>query len=217
MQVQLATQFATRETKEALTKREVDDDVVCAEVARHVARRRGEVRGRRTPLGRVDLLGAIGDVRGDALVVARPEPDLDARVRALHRVEAATVVVEREPVRLRGPVEHGAARVSGRRDVAVRLHGMTGHLARTAHRAACGLGSMMSAMEGRGEGKAGAPAVVWSVIWLVPWPLTPSTMSISPAERSPSGLVKLSNARIGKNTNLARASSRRTPRARARF
>ena len=160
MQVQLATQFATRETKEARTKRKVDDNVVCAEVARHVARRRGEVRGWCTPLGRVDLLGALGDVRGDALVVARPEPDLDARVRALHRVEAATVVVEREPVRLRGPVEHGAARVAGRRDVAVRLHRVAGHLARTAHRAACGWRNMVNMTERRGDGKVGAPAVV---------------------------------------------------------
>ena len=104
-----------------------------AEVLRHVARRRGEVRGRRAPLVRVDRRGALSDVRGDSLGVARPEPDLDARVGALHRVEAAAVVVEREPVRLRVFVEHGAARVAVGRDVAVRLHGAAGHLASAAH------------------------------------------------------------------------------------
>ena len=112
-----------------------------AEVLGHVARRGGEVRCRCAPLVRVDRLGAVSDVRGDALSVARPEPDLYTRVGTLHREEPATVLVEVRPVRLGRCVEHAAARVARSHDVTVGLYRMARHLACAADRASWNVGA----------------------------------------------------------------------------
>ena len=120
----------------ARTKRQVDDDVVRPEVRRHVARRAREVGHGRAPVGRVDARRAVEDIAGGARV-PRPEPDLHARARALHREEAAAVRVEVHAERVRPCVEHGAACVARRVDVAVRAHGRARHGPRAADRAAC--------------------------------------------------------------------------------
>ena len=98
------------------------------EVRRHVAARAREVRERRAPVVRVHRRRAARDVARDRAAAPRPEPHLHARVRALHRVEAAAVRVERGAVR--GPVraEGAAARVARRVDVAVGPDGGAGLL-----------------------------------------------------------------------------------------
>ena len=111
-------------------------------VLRHVARRAREVGHGRAPLVRVDALGAVEHVARDPACVPRPEPDLDTGVRTFHREEAAAVRVEVDPERVGRPVEHAAARVARRGDVAVRADGRARHRARAADRATWG---------GRGE------------------------------------------------------------------
>ena len=118
--IHLSPNWQGKEKLKTLTERQVDHDVVRPEVAVHVAVRGGEVRDGRAPVVGVNLVRAGADVVRDVLRVARPEPDLDAALGALHRVEATAVRVERRSVRVCGRVLHAAARVARGVDVAVR-------------------------------------------------------------------------------------------------
>ena len=111
--------MSTSKQHQALTERQVNNEIMRPEVALHIAVRAREVRDGRAPAAGVDPGRAIAHLERDALAVPRPEPDLDPGVGALHRVPAAAVRVERGSVRVRGRVLHATARVGGRVDVAV--------------------------------------------------------------------------------------------------
>lgn len=71
------------------TVREVDDDLVRAELGAQRARSAREASRRPAELGRVDDLPAVLHDSRDVLVLVRPEPDLDV-LRATLRHEPAT-------------------------------------------------------------------------------------------------------------------------------
>ena len=88
----------TQGTHARLTERQVDHDVMRPKVRRHIARRAREICKWRAPVIGVNARRSIQHVTRDRPAVPRPEPHLHARVRALHRIEAASRCVERGPV-----------------------------------------------------------------------------------------------------------------------
>ena len=71
------------------------------------------------PIIRVNASMAVLDPAGDATILARPEPDLDERVGALHRVPSATSRIEGGAVAVRRRRGHAAAGIVRRSCVAV--------------------------------------------------------------------------------------------------
>ena len=83
------------------------------------------------PSARVNGVKTVEDVVRDLIGVPRPEPDRDRLVSALHRVETATIRVERKAVVVRRRQLNVAARVIALGRVAVVVQRVPGH--RSAH------------------------------------------------------------------------------------
>lgn len=138
------------------TESKVDNDVVSIEVRANITLGIGEIRSGRAlwflsqhllfttacerntyPSVGIDDRGASGDVVGHVGRVAREEPDRDEVVRALHRVPAATVRIERWAVAVGRRRLDSAACVPVRVHVAVVARRGASHCAAGRHCAVC--------------------------------------------------------------------------------